>query len=368
MNFILWLKRNLRQNPPTSPPDRRNLCLLVVFNGPLVLAWLNTLNNKISEGQDRCWKDRRGLRVWNATDPKSPEPDMDLDGVFVGTDVVLITAATLQCDPSSCWVTSTKWHTVLADEGHEFLRGQHNSRPGELSLTLRNWYTLQHKTTSIFVITGTPFVTKISYDVVAITKAVARESVRRMWGPEYTDAGLSDMVKGWRDGGMVAGLAGAAEQEQIRDKIKDKLALFMIRRDENSRIRGEPVMTDYFKNCRVFEQPLVPTDNGAEFAERERLYKQRYSQSSQTLTKARNDHMRCLCWSYRFFSWTSAEGQKAQFWADFTLKEAQNQIRTRALIDILKRGKKTGNGVIVFVQRTFQAELCVKASHPFREQ
>jgi hypothetical protein len=71
---------------------------------------------------------------------------------------------------------------VLADEGHEFLRGQHNAKG--LSLTLRNWYALQSRTKSMFIITGTPFVTKIQYDVVAITKAIAHEKIRTTWGPD----------------------------------------------------------------------------------------------------------------------------------------------------------------------------------------
>src|SRR5205814_1841439 len=60
--------------------------------------------------------------------------------------------------------------------------------------------------------------------------------------------------------------AVAAHQESLRAAVKDKLALFMIRRDENSRIRDKPVMIDYFKRCTVFEEPLVPSDNGKEAA------------------------------------------------------------------------------------------------------
>jgi len=357
----------------SASSDPRNLCLLVVFNTPLVVAWLNTLNNehllRTSNSQsdynrDKCWKSEKGLRVWNVSSEGIPTPNAQ--GLYQGVDVVLITASALQVNPSICWVTKTKWHTVVADEGHDYLRGQHNACPGRLSLTLRNWYNLQLKTKSMFIITGTPFVTKISYDVVAITKAVACEQIRRIWGKEYTDAGLDELVRGWRSELSTMDPVVATQQENLRELVKDKLALFMIRRDENSCIRGQPVMVDYFKQCTVYEEPLVPSDNGHEAAYRDTLYRQHYG-NSETYTKTHNDIMRCLSWSYRFIRWQGLrESQKGSFWNDFTLDEAERQLRTRTLIKILKEGKKTGNGVILFVQRVFLAEMCIKAIHLLR--
>jgi hypothetical protein len=121
------------------------LCLLVVFNAPLIVAWLNTLNNQSlftnlpakEYNKERCWKPKRGLRVWDVT--SQGIPPMNADGLIKNVDVVLITASALQVDPGRCWMTKVKWHTVLADEGHDYLRGQHNARPGTQSLTLQNW-------------------------------------------------------------------------------------------------------------------------------------------------------------------------------------------------------------------------------------
>jgi hypothetical protein len=340
---------------------------------------LNTLNNtslwdaststKISDDEykrERCWKAKKGLRVWDVTSqgvPKSNE-----NGIFEDVDVVLITASSLQTDPTQCWVTQIKWTTVLADEAHDYLRGQHNARPGSQSLTLKNWHALQHLTKSIFLITGTPFVTKISYDVVAITKAVAREEIRRCWGKEYSDAGLEEMVRGWKSDLSNIDPDIRRQQEELRTNVKDKLALFMIRRDENSTIRGQHVMRDYFRECTVSEDTLVATDGGKEVREREEVYRHAFT-NSDSMTKTRNDNMRCLCWSYRFIQWKDLSDRgRAAFWDDFSLSEVERHIRTRALVQILKQGKTSGNGVIIFVQRTFQAELCLKASplSPFR--
>ena len=122
-------------------------------------------------------------------------------------------------------------------------------------------------------------------------------------------------------------------------------------------------MVDYFKQCTVYDQPLRPNDGGAEFSYRESLYRQSFGANSGILTKSRNDNMRCLCWSYRFISWNNTESRKRHLiWKSYTIQEAVKQIRTKQLIRILMEGKRTGNGVIIFVQRVFLAEMCIKVN------
>jgi hypothetical protein len=213
----------------------------------------------------------------------------------------------------------------------------------------------------MFIITGTPFVTKVSYDFVAITKSIAKESIRATWGQEFTNEGLEELVKGWRSDFNPNEPIVAAQQEEIRQRSKDILATFMIRRDPDSKIRGKPVMVDYFKKCTVYDQPLQPNDGGAEFSYREDIYRRSFGANSDILTKSRNDNMRCLCWSYRFIAWNNSESKMRHLiWKDYTLQEAMKQIRTKELIKVLKEGKRTGNGVIVFMQRVFLVEMCIK--------
>ena len=152
----------------------------------------------------------------------------------------------------------------------------------------------------MFIITDTPFVTKVLYDFVAITKSMAKESIRAVWGPQFTNEGLEELVKGWRSNFNPNEPIVAAQQE-IRKRSKDMLT-FMLRRDQNSKIRGKPVMVDYFKQCTIYDQPLQPNDGGAEFSYREDLYRQSFGANSNILAKSRNDNMRCLCWSYRFIA------------------------------------------------------------------
>jgi hypothetical protein len=371
VNFLLWLRDAVKreQNKPNRSQPK-NLCLLVVFNAPLMMSWLSTFNNsalyssfKTSEItkkeylETRCWATAKGLSVWKVTEQGRPMASQ-ADGLL-GVDVVLITATELQMAPEDCWVHKFQWHTVLADEGHDYLQGQHNAKPDNISLTLQNWRRLQHHTKSMFVITGTPFVTKISYDFVAMTKSIAKESTRARWGPEYRDDGLETLVQGWMDKVNENDKEEKERQEMLRSNVRNVLARFMLRRDENSKIRGEPVMTDYFALCQNCEEPLIPPNN-EECLYREALYTETWG-SSDRWTQMRNDIMRCLSYCYRYVQWHQAsQRKKRDTWNKYTLEEACRQIRAKTVIEILQEGKRTGNGVILFVQRTFLAEFCLK--------
>jgi len=150
----------------------------MVYNSPLIMAWAETMNNgKFMAPQfteQRFWKEGKGLTVWDVT---TQGPPKGKNGRLL-YDIVMCTSQSLQSNDS--WVTKFKWHTVIADEAHKYLYGQHNKKvsPGEVtSLTLKSWYRLQSCTRSMFLITGTPFVTNIRYDFVTITK-IAREDMR----------------------------------------------------------------------------------------------------------------------------------------------------------------------------------------------
>lgn len=85
-----------------------------------------------SYDNDKCWNDGKGLSVWDAT--SRGQPPIDKNGLC-NFDVVIITGSTLQ-SRSPSWITRIHWHSVLADEGHDYLRDSHNARIP--SLTLQN--------------------------------------------------------------------------------------------------------------------------------------------------------------------------------------------------------------------------------------
>jgi len=389
VNFLLALRERVEA---ASRSKKRTLCLLVLYNRHLIPAWENTLNNDtLTAAQDRykrqksreedealdsdtighlidvlegekCWKDGHGLSTWN-TQVKGP-PRIQADRTF-GVDVVITTAQTLQNDRGS-WIFDSDWHTVIADEAHDFLRGQQTTQ----SHTLKMWFMLQSQTFSMFLLTGTPFMTKITHDFVAITRAVALNSKRGLWSPDCTDEGLRKLVQGW---------VGVADRRYQNDREKEKqssirqemtatLAIFTIRRDEKSVVRGEKVMKDFLSACLNIEDPLQPTDGGAEVREREDKYAAWRGQNDKRLTQRRNDDMRCLCFSYRFIKWSNcSDTDRARIWDSYTLAEGNCHIRTKALIEELRLAKTTGNKIIIYVQRRFLAELAMKVrtSHTF---
>ena len=338
-----------------------------MYNTPLLAAWLSTLNNrylkentKSSEEYEKqkCWNDNKGLLYWDAA--RDGPPKISADGIVEGVDVVCITSSSLSVRPDNCWVHKLQWHTIVSDEGHEFLRGQYNSPQDRLSLTRQNWRLLQNATKSMFLITGTPFVTKISYDFIAMTKAIAKSSVRENWGQEYTDEGLQELVKGWTTLMKNMSERDKEFQEGLREKVRTVLSTYMLRRDELSVIRGEKIMTDYFKLCTNYEDPIEYFDKG-EIIQRERIFQEAFGGGIR-LSQQRNDFMRCLSFCHRFGRWHKLKGlrSKAAMWEDYTLQEALSQARPHRLIEILQEGKKTGNGIVIFVQRTFLAEMALK--------
>jgi len=70
-------------------------------------------------------------------------------------------------------------------------------------------------------------------------------------------------------------------------------------------------MIDYFKQCTVYEDPLVPPENGKEFEYCENLYRKQFGDTN-SCTNSRNDDMRCLSWSYCFIQWQSLKENNHQ--------------------------------------------------------
>jgi len=352
-----------------------------VYNAPLIPAWEKSVNNdaitKLQNGyrtkkddldqisidqlvevleDEKCWKEGKGLTFWNSQ-ARGP-PQLQSDGTF-GYDVVLITANTLTRSTGD-WVLDSKYHTIIADEAHDFLRGQQHST----SNTLKTWFNLQSQTISSFLLSGSPFMTKISHDYVALTKAIAPNEKRKMWSADCSDEGLEDLISGWV--GVTEKRYSRVEQEQkeLRKKMGQTLAIFTLRRDENSTVRGKNVMVDYFKQCKEKAEPLVHQEGDNERQERENLYARFRGTSALRLTQQRNDDMQCLCFSDRFLRWDSCKtpARRARVWEGYTLDEGRKFIRTRTLIEYLESKKESRDGVIIFVSRCFQAELCMKVS------
>jgi hypothetical protein len=394
--------------PPadTVPQPARNLCLLVVANMALTSAWLNTVNNTaVEEGReddrdsetdtdpslldagareakewrlflgddvklnkdqgdvDQCWHSGKGLSIWDATAQGVKGPPLDANGVCK-YDVVMITAHALQSrDP---WVTKMKWQTVIADEGHEFLRGQHNKSAEQQSHTLHAWRVLQTRSRSMFILSGTPFVTKISYDFVAMTKAVAREEIRAKWDQRCTDIGLRQLVNGWISVNDSRYVKFKDAEDQRRTTIAELLSTFMIRRTEKSAIRGKPIIKDYFKLC-VDAIDAVPCPQ-AEIDRREILFKRRFG-NIQRLSSPRNQWLRCVSFSERYIEWEKVRSKgsaaaRKKVWDGFEISECDKLCRARALVQELREAKKAGQGVVIFSQRTFLSEWALMVILP----
>ena len=200
----------------------------------------------------------------------------------------------------------------------------------------------------------------VSYDFVAITKSMAKEFIRAVWGTTVYKWSLEELVKGWRSDFNPNEPIVAAQQEEIQKRSKDMLAMFMLWRDQSSKIRGKLVMVDYFKQSTIYDQPLQPNDGGAEFSYWEDLYRQSCGANSNILTKSRNDNMHCLCWSYRFIAGIMPRVRTDTWFEKITSSKRQRSRSEPNDWSKFWKRKRTSNGVILFVQRVFLAEMCIK--------
>jgi hypothetical protein len=306
------------------------------------------------------WKEGRGLKYWDCTSASDRTPTTEQ---LRDVDVVMVSSAAFK-QSDEPWFLKHEWTTVIADEGHVYLRGQHNSNT--ISHTLRHWYSLQHRTISCFVLSGTPFVTKVSFDAVRMIQAVASDRVRGRWGKEYATEELSKLFDRWRS---TVEDASEVQKEQRAAQGAQYAAVLSgctLKRDQFSKIRGKPVIRDYIKECAKFVDPLP--SNPAEVILREQAYRKIRPQG--TTASDRHGILRCLAYTLKFEEWwiidhcAGSAAQKRTFWGKWTLEvlieETKLHARLKKVCSLLSEAKSQGEGVVIFAQRVFLAELFIK--------
>ena len=376
MSFLLWLKKVwVREQRRANPGrERRNLAMIIVPNKNTLTSWQSTLNDGFLRPEDaahKIWQDDKGLTYWDVEHREVPPVR---GGYVVGVDVIIMGNHKLNVQPGQpYWFTKVNVETLIADEAHIYLRGQFNKRGTvefERSNTLRHWTMLQHNTNSVFLVTGTPLCTNIMYDYGAIAKAVAPEEVRKKWSPLLTDDGLKQLFIKWikPDSKLVLSDAQKAEQMERATRAAETWAIFTIRREPGSQIRGTNVGIDYEKRCTNYTDPIIPVD-ATELANRLAVYNEHFHNSTgqSAYTKQYNQTMRCLSYSRRYVDWVKKRTPgHPDVWRkpEFTEEEIVSYCRGKRLVEILKEGKATSNGVIVFVDRIFLMEYVANVCLP----
>ena len=188
-------------------------------------------------------------------------------------------------------------------------------------------------------------------------RAIASDDVRARWGYDYTNAGLDKLLEGWVQNLSSKPDDVKSKQQERSRRFAEILAPIMIRRDHSSLIRGETVCVNWEERCVKFTQSLVSRPQ--EVAAREQIIRRMTPYRSNRISTRGTDYHRMLSYSHRFEHYKGNKG-KAAFWEDYHLSEANGHVRTTELIRILKKGKSEGNGVIVFCDRVFLAELSMK--------
>ena len=144
-----------------------------------------------------------------------------------------------------------KWQTMIADEGHDYLRGGGISPwPYKIGIDCKV------KPTPRSSLPELPSSLKsVRYRGHDKVRRQRKNSPNLGEGIHKCRIGrVGETVEIWR----VCGTGCQAQQESIRKAVKDKLALFMIRRDENCRSRDNPSWSITLSNARSMKTPWCP--------------------------------------------------------------------------------------------------------------
>jgi hypothetical protein len=144
----------------------------------------------------------------------------------------------------------------------------------------------------------------MKFDVERILQAIAPSNVRGKWEPNYTDEGMHRLLEPWYPRQSKLEGEPAIQNSERAKGIAGKLALFTLRRDERSVIRGGAAMYDYVKDSKRHEEPLRYTVGDREVDELKRIYEELWVKKG-VLSSHFNDKMRCLVYAKRYARWNS---------------------------------------------------------------
>jgi hypothetical protein len=368
VNFLFALKQQLHKEAANASTDSHNqlpraFALLIIPATMLKSSWKVCMNNLNGSTDQPFWKHGKGLTFLDACskDPTAAH--------VANHDVILITRQTLTSsyeDGREPWVCKYEWETIIADEGHVYLRGQHNRRGGaDLSNTLHHWGNLLHHTKSTFILTGTPFVTKVTFDAAQMVKALATNDVRRRWGNQFTDEGLDELFRGWQE--ITDPTMPPSDSQRARaSEYAELLARCCLKRDEKSKIRGKHVMRDWLGQCQIIDTPLTPFPG--ETAARETYFRNNFVIGSfRPNTPNTLNIKRLLSYSFRYFEWRlcgESQPKRREFWANWTvndmLAERKQHCRFDYVCGIIEKARSTKDGLVIFVSRVFELELWIR--------
>jgi hypothetical protein len=252
---------------------------------------------------------------------------------------------------------------MIVDESHGWVRGQ----PGNISNQLQFFRsTLLRRAQTVFLLSGTPFVGNMCFDMIETIKSIATPARRSKWyvkfhdedGSDvdpsycYTDEKLEELKRNW-------------DSTSAKQKT-EMLAPLLLMRTALTEIDGVPIMPNYLAQ-------LVENKGGEisyKTIEQEIIYRkqllEKYTSkpTDNNGRKGANSYVlgRWLSYSPLLFEkdWIGRGRDNAVWWSGFSLADATRFERGRRLYKLLEGWRLAGKKPIVFATSVFQQQFAAQ--------
>lgn len=272
-------------------------------------------------------------------------------------DVIVTQKSVLQRDTSSRQVLERiKFNYLIVDECHDWVRGQPSGMSKQLTFLRSN---LLPRADAVFLVSGTPFVGRMQFDMIQTIKSLASPTRRATWKVptnieadsqettevhRYTDEWLQTLDEKWTS-------TSHLEKTQM-------LAPILLCRTPSTLIDGEPIMEDFMAKMRekldgdvAYNQALV-----SEMQKRKKLLDEHEAAGA---SKARYAHARWLAYSSQVITrnWHVQGRENPSWWNNVTITDVCEYERGRCLVKILKGHKQAKKRTIVFASAVFHQQF-----------
>jgi superfamily II DNA or RNA helicase len=286
------------------------------------------------------------LEVW--AKQRSPEP----------VDVIVTQKSVLQRDTTIRQaLDKIKFNYLVVDECHDWVRGQPSAMSNQLNFLRFN---LLPRAAAVFLVSGTPFVGRMQFDVIQTIKSLATPVRRARWRAQlniylnnqetaavqcYTDEWLQELDEQW-----------AKTSHLVKTQM---LVPILLIRTPSTRIDGEPIMEDFMAKMKEKVDGDIEYNNALVLETQKRdnlLNKHEIDGASKT---TRYTYARWCAYSSQVITrnWNTLGRENPGWWNNFTLKDACEYERGRRLVKILKSDKQAGKRTIVFASAVFHQQF-----------
>lgn len=273
-------------------------------------------------------------------------------------DVIVTQKSALQRDTSIRQaLAKIGFKYLIVDECHDWVRGRPSETSNQLNF-LRS--SLLPRADAVFLLSGTPFVGRMQFDLIETIKSLANSTRRATWkaqlntNPEshettavhcYTDEQLQKLDEEWMD---------------VSHLVKTQMLVpILLIRTPATFIDGKSIMEDFMAKIKEMNDGDITHGNSLvlEMQQRETLLNQHETTGASKTT--RYTYARWTAFSSQVITrrWNALGRDDPSWWDNFTIADACEYERGRRLVHMLQSRKQANKKTIVFASAVFHQQF-----------